>query len=74
MRLRCPACHVEFLVDSPRAGHLPFCSDRCQTIDLGRWLRESYAFPATRVDDEEEGEGAYPDSVRESRGEMDDDV
>jgi endogenous inhibitor of DNA gyrase (YacG/DUF329 family) len=24
----------------------PFCSLRCQTIDLGRWLGESYRIPA----------------------------
>jgi endogenous inhibitor of DNA gyrase (YacG/DUF329 family) len=24
----------------------PFCSPRCQTIDLGRWLGESYRIPA----------------------------
>lgn len=22
--------------------HRPFCSSRCKTIDLGRWLDESY--------------------------------
>ena len=24
----------------------PFCSERCQTIDLGRWLDERYRIPA----------------------------
>jgi endogenous inhibitor of DNA gyrase (YacG/DUF329 family) len=24
----------------------PFCSPRCKTIDLGRWLGESYRIPA----------------------------
>ena len=23
----------------------PFCSDRCQRIDLGQWLNESYHVP-----------------------------
>jgi endogenous inhibitor of DNA gyrase (YacG/DUF329 family) len=23
----------------------PFCSSRCKTIDLGRWLNESYRIP-----------------------------
>jgi endogenous inhibitor of DNA gyrase (YacG/DUF329 family) len=23
-------------------AHFPFCSARCQTIDLGRWLGERY--------------------------------
>ena len=30
--------------------HYPFCSDRCRSIDLNRWLSGSYAIPAT--DDE----------------------
>jgi endogenous inhibitor of DNA gyrase (YacG/DUF329 family) len=24
----------------------PFCSRRCKTIDLGRWLGETYRLPA----------------------------
>lgn len=24
----------------------PFCSPRCRTIDLGRWLGESYTVPS----------------------------
>jgi endogenous inhibitor of DNA gyrase (YacG/DUF329 family) len=43
---RCPIC------DGPMRGesaaefpHLPFCSERCRRIDLGRWLGESYRIP-----------------------------
>jgi uncharacterized protein len=37
----------------------PFCSKRCKTIDLGRWLGESYAITAAdqepeQIDPEEE--------------------
>ncbi len=33
---------------------MPFCSARCQSIDLGRWLDEGYALPhaADPEDDE----------------------
>lgn len=24
---------------------MPFCSDRCRRIDLGRWLDEGYSLP-----------------------------
>jgi len=24
---------------------MPFCSERCRTIDLGRWLDEGYSLP-----------------------------
>jgi endogenous inhibitor of DNA gyrase (YacG/DUF329 family) len=28
----------------------PFCSARCKTIDLGRWLGERYCIPAEEAD------------------------
>jgi endogenous inhibitor of DNA gyrase (YacG/DUF329 family) len=33
---------------APRSENraFPFCSERCQTIDLGRWLDERYRIPA----------------------------
>ncbi len=33
----------------------PFCSPRCSDIDLGRWLKGSYAIPAVDDDDDEDG-------------------
>jgi endogenous inhibitor of DNA gyrase (YacG/DUF329 family) len=30
----------------------PFCSRRCKTIDLGRWLGETYCIPAEEEPDE----------------------
>jgi len=33
----------------------PFCSPRCADIDLGRWLKGSYAIPAVDDDDDEDG-------------------
>jgi len=38
---RCPICKREVLRD---AKTFPFCSDRCRTIDLGRWLGGEYRF------------------------------
>jgi endogenous inhibitor of DNA gyrase (YacG/DUF329 family) len=29
----------------------PFCSKRCRTIDLGRWLSEEYKVPGGPADD-----------------------
>lgn len=43
--MRCPVCKREFEKDESNA--LPFCSERCRTIDLGRWLGESYQLPVT---------------------------
>ncbi|MEM6553146.1 MAG: DNA gyrase inhibitor YacG [Planctomycetota bacterium] len=35
----CPICGVEVLETNQ---YRPFCSERCRTIDLGRWLDEGY--------------------------------
>ncbi len=41
----CPICHRPA---APRAENplFPFCSPRCKTIDLGKWLNEEYRVPA----------------------------
>jgi endogenous inhibitor of DNA gyrase (YacG/DUF329 family) len=41
--MRCPVCKREF--DSAQSTAMPFCSERCRTIDLGRWLGEGYSLP-----------------------------
>lgn len=41
--LRCPICDEPFLPELTKA--MPFCSERCQKIDLGRWLNEENGFP-----------------------------
>jgi len=54
---RCPICSKPFAVarvdDLPS---FPFCSDRCRLIDLGRWIDESYAIPASPVDQDPDGD------------------
>lgn len=39
---------------------MPFCSDRCRSIDLGRWLDEGYPLP--HVPDPEEDETPEEDT------------
>jgi endogenous inhibitor of DNA gyrase (YacG/DUF329 family) len=34
--------------------HLPFCSDRCRLIDLGRWLGGRYTIPSAPTGSEPE--------------------
>ena len=60
--MRCPLCHREF--DKASSPALPFCSERCRTIDLGRWLGESYGLPV--VPDPEADE--VPEAPHESNG------
>jgi endogenous inhibitor of DNA gyrase (YacG/DUF329 family) len=50
--LRCPICEKQF--DPAASPAMPFCSDRCRQIDLGRWLREVYSVPVERKEEDEE--------------------
>jgi uncharacterized protein len=51
----CPVCDAP--VD-PQNKALPFCSERCRQIDLGRWLGERYSvpLPQRRIPDERDAE------------------
>lgn len=31
----------------------PFCSDRCRTIDLGKWASGAYVIPSTETEAED---------------------
>ncbi|MCA9237918.1 MAG: DNA gyrase inhibitor YacG [Planctomycetales bacterium] len=42
--MRCLTCEKEF--DPATSDAMPFCSERCRLIDLGRWLDETHALPA----------------------------
>jgi endogenous inhibitor of DNA gyrase (YacG/DUF329 family) len=50
--IRCPICEKQF--DPAESRAMPFCSERCRQIDLGRWLREAYSVPVERNPDEED--------------------
>ncbi|MFI4861501.1 MAG: DNA gyrase inhibitor YacG [Phycisphaerales bacterium JB063] len=39
VQTQCPICQAATDQTGP---HYPFCSKRCQTIDLGRWTDGSY--------------------------------
>jgi endogenous inhibitor of DNA gyrase (YacG/DUF329 family) len=60
--MRCPICHKEF--EPLATAAMPFCSERCRTIDLGRWLGEAYSLPEIVDPDADEGppvaEGVAP--------------
>jgi hypothetical protein len=54
--LRCPTCHkIVFATDS----EFPFCSDRCRSIDLGKWLSGGYVISSPVNDPETGGEAEY---------------
>ncbi len=41
--MHCPVCKLSFELATTAA--MPFCSERCRKIDLGRWLDEGYLLP-----------------------------
>ena len=47
--LRCAICGEKF--DPQICATLPFCSERCRQIDLGRWLTEDYSLPVEREEE-----------------------
>lgn len=50
-KLRCPICRKP--VESASVD-FPFCSERCRTIDLGKWASGDYVI-SSPVTDAEEG-------------------
>lgn len=55
---KCPICNKDA---KPRKENpsFPFCTPRCKTIDLGKWLNEEYRIPVEApVDEEEDGSGS----------------
>ncbi|MBC7154005.1 MAG: DNA gyrase inhibitor YacG [Rhodobacteraceae bacterium] len=53
--MTCPICRKPTAPD-----YRPFCSRRCADIDLGRWLTESYAIPASDDDPDDASPDAPP--------------
>lgn len=62
----CPICESRA---EPRAKNpaSPFCSARCKTIDLGRWLSDAYRVPVegTSLEDDAEPLPAAIDGVHD---------
>ena len=50
LKLRCPICKKPV---KSTASDFPFCSQRCRTIDLGKWASGDYviASPVTDADE-----------------------
>jgi uncharacterized protein len=64
--MKCPICHRDAKPRSANAT-FPFCSARCKTIDLGKWLSEEYRVPVEGVDDESEGEAIDEEALGRAR-------
>jgi len=51
LKLRCPICKTTV---KNTDAEFPFCSDRCRTIDLGKWASGAYVI-ASPVSDTIDG-------------------
>ncbi len=51
--LTCPQCK-KLVIWNEDYPYRPFCSKRCQLIDLGEWANESYKVPVKDTDENEE--------------------
>jgi endogenous inhibitor of DNA gyrase (YacG/DUF329 family) len=57
IKVTCPICHQVMQGQSPAEWpEFPFCGPRCKTIDLGRWLSETYRLPVEEPDGESNAE------------------
>ena len=45
---KCPICNAA-VKPRPENPSVPFCSARCKTIDLGKWLSEEYRVPVEPI-------------------------
>ncbi len=61
MKLRCPICKKPV---KNSGADFPFCSDRCRSIDLGKWATGAYVIPVVETDDADTlpDEAAMPDN------------
>ena len=57
LKLRCPICKKAVKSGDP---DFPFCSDRCRTIDLGKWASGAYVIPSPVTDADERFGRARP--------------
>ncbi|MBB76719.1 MAG: DNA gyrase inhibitor YacG [Planctomycetaceae bacterium] len=54
--MRCQICGSHF--EPGLSSSLPFCSPRCQQVDLGRWLNEEHGLPIEPGEGGEDALGA----------------
>ena len=52
VKVKCPRCGT--LVNWQGNPDKPFCSQKCRTVDLGRWASEEFRIAGDKVHQEEE--------------------
>jgi len=56
--MKCPICQKQVKLGDPC---MPFCSERCKTIDLGNWASEKYVIPASADPSEHQDDPSFQD-------------
>jgi endogenous inhibitor of DNA gyrase (YacG/DUF329 family) len=64
VKLRCPICKKPVKGTDP---DVPFCSDRCRLIDLGKWASGQYVISSPVTDAEELIQEGSPDEEDKER-------
>jgi endogenous inhibitor of DNA gyrase (YacG/DUF329 family) len=62
LKLRCPICKKTVKSGDPE---FPFCSDRCRTLDLGKWASGAYVIPSPVTDADESIRESAPEDTDE---------
>jgi len=57
VEVRCPICKKRVATADPE---FPFCSQRCRTIDLGKWASGQYVISSPVRDTEDEFQSDSP--------------
>lgn len=63
-KVRCPICDLSMPGHWQDYPNSPFCSRRCKTIDLGRWLGEEYRVEGKDADDNRSTPGEAGEEAR----------
>jgi endogenous inhibitor of DNA gyrase (YacG/DUF329 family) len=58
LRLRCPICKKTVKNGD---AEFPFCSERCRTVDLGKWASGAYVIPSPVTDADEQLRESMPE-------------
>jgi uncharacterized protein len=56
---KCPTCGRKLDREQAAASSRPFCSERCRTADLGKWLDGGYRITAP-ISEEDLDQGLMP--------------
>ena len=59
LNLKCPICKKPV---KNKDAEFPFCSDRCRTIDLGKWASGGYVISSPVSDTLDNLSGGLPDN------------